>query len=358
MSSEERTNLAAIVEGNRKIRLEHRDIPTLGTNDVLISISSVGICGSDLKYWAYGKCGRFSLNGKSMVIGHEAAGVVTSVGSGVKHLKIGDRVTIEPGVPCKSCEICQGGRYNLCKKMRFCATPPVDGNLCNYYVHDADFCYKIPDNITTEEAAMLEPLSVAVYACERANIGLGQSIVIFGAGPIGILCGLVAKNSGASNICIVDIDEGRLAFAKSLGAANKTYFATLEASKDPSKVADDILEILGSDLGAHSSLECSGADSSLATGIHVTRPGGSVILVGRGSLSPSIPIVLAATKEVDIKGVFRYANNYPQSISLVSSGAIDVSKLITHRFTLQESEKAFEVAADSRQRAIKVMINC
>lgn len=325
---------------------------------MLVAIASVGICGSDLKYWAYGKCGRFSLDGVPMVIGHEASGIVASVGRAVTHLKPGDKIAIEPGVPCKSCEICLGGRYNLCKRMRFCATPPVDGNLSKYYIHDSDFCYKVPDVMTTEEAAMLEPLSVAVYACQRGDVGLGQSVVIFGAGPIGILCGLVAKSKGASQICIVDIDQERLRVAKDLGAAHTTFHSSIASSKDTEKLAADILAGLKSDFGPHCTIECSGADSSLSTGIQLTRPGGSVVMVGRGSMIPAVPLVCAATKEVDIRGVFRYANNYPQALALVSSGAIDVKPLITHRFSFEESEKAFETAVDSKQKAIKVMINC
>merc|ERR1719322_839830 len=197
-------NLAAVVIGNRNVELTPWEVKELDKNDVLISITSVGICGSDLKYWAYGKCGRFQLNNTPMVIGHEAAGRIEMVGTDVKHLKVGDRVAIEPGVSCKECEICIGGRYNLCPKMRFCATPPVHGNLCRFYRHDSSFCYKIPDDMTDEEGAMVEPLSVAVHTCRRALVRDGNRVLIFGAGPIGILCGLVAKQMGAVFVVVTD----------------------------------------------------------------------------------------------------------------------------------------------------------
>uniref|UniRef100_H2Y2K6 Sorbitol dehydrogenase n=1 Tax=Ciona intestinalis TaxID=7719 RepID=H2Y2K6_CIOIN len=350
----DKDNIAAIVKGDKTIELAKWKLPELKNNDVLLSISAVGICGSDLKYWAYGKCGRFNLEGKPMVIGHEAAGVVVQVGSSVKSLQVGDRVAIEPGVSCKTCSHCKSGRYNLCPEMRFCATPPVHGNLCQYFVHDADFCFKLPPNVSDEEGAMIEPLSVAVHTCRRACVTSGHHVLIFGCGPIGILCGLVAKHYGATQVTIVDIDQDRLEVAKKLGAADVVHKATT-TDNDPVTFAHTLREVANDD-GSHAALECSGADISLKTAVHASRPGGCVLLVGRGSMDVPMPMVAAGTYEIDIRGIFRYANRYPEAIELVSSGAVDVASLVTHRFTLQKAGDAFTTAVSPKEKAMKVMI--
>ncbi|XP_013401083.1 sorbitol dehydrogenase-like [Lingula anatina] len=344
-------NLAAVLHGKDDLRLEEIAVPEPGENEVQLSMGSVGICGSDIKYWAYGQCGRFKLT-DPMIIGHEGSGVVTKVGPGVKHLAVGDRVAIEPGVPCRTCELCKEGKYNLCPEVRFCATPPIDGNLSRFYVHAADFCFKLPDTLSMEEGAMVEPLAVCVYGCQRGGVTLGSRVLICGAGPVGIMAMMVAKALGASAVCITDIDNTRLSAARSLGADHVLKVTT----GDCEALAGVIQDTLG--CHPHVTLECSGSDQSLTTGIHATRPGGSVVLIGRGSMQPAIPIVLAATKEVDIKGVFRYANCYPKAISLLESGKVDVKPLITHRFNLMDSVKAFEAAKDRNSGAIKVMINC
>lgn len=349
-------NTAAVVEGDKSIKLVPSNLPPVGENDVLLSITSVGICGSDLKYWAYGKCGRFKLDGLAMVIGHEGAGKVEVVGKNVKHLKVGDRVAIEPGVSCKSCEVCASGRYNLCGKMRFCATPPVHGNLCRYFVHDADFCFKIPDHVSDEEGAMAEPLSVAIHTCKRAGVQNGHRVVIFGSGPIGILCGLVAKRMGAVMVVIADIAEHRLRDAQKYGAAD-LFYQVVKEDRDHLVLSKKLKELFSNKL-PHAAFECSGADSSLKTAMKTVGPGASVLLVGRGSAEVELPMVEAGTFEIDIKGIFRYANTYPTAIEMIANGEINVKQLITHRFNLEDSQEAFEAACDPKERAIKVMINC
>jgi L-iditol 2-dehydrogenase len=234
-------NLSAVLLEKGNLKLEQRPMPAkLGPNDVLIRIHSVGICGSDVHYWVNGCIGDFIVRAP-MVLGHETSGVVAQVGSGVKHLKQGDRVAIEPGVPCRMCQYCKHGQYNLCPDMGFCATPPYDGTLTRYFAHPADFCYKLPDHVSFEEGAMLEPLSVAVQACRRANITFGENVLICGAGPIGLVNLLTAKAQGAAKVCITDIDEHRLSVAKSLGA-DFTYRIT---KKDVRGMAEDIANLFG-----------------------------------------------------------------------------------------------------------------
>ncbi|XP_035686386.1 sorbitol dehydrogenase-like [Branchiostoma floridae] len=345
------SNLSAVLYAKDDLRLEHRDIKLPGENEVQIAMCSVGICGSDVKYWTHGKCGRFVLE-EPMVMGHESSGTVVAVGAGVTHLAKGDRVAIEPGVPCRTCRVCKEGRYNLCADMEFCATPPVHGSLCKLYNHAADFCYKLPDHVSFEEGAMLEPLSVAVYTCQRGEVKVGSKVLIFGAGPIGLLCLLVAKTRGASSVAITDIDDYRLAVAKEYGADHVIKVSTNDSQALAQTIA---AEMRGQ---PDVSLECSGVDSSFVTAIHATRSGGVVVLVGRGSLNVDVPIVNAAVREVDIRGVFRYCNNYPQALAMVASGQVDAKRLITHNFSLEESLKAFQTANSRESRAIKVMINC
>eukprot|EP00088_Acartia_fossae_P043635 TRINITY_DN4600_c0_g1_i10.p1 TRINITY_DN4600_c0_g1~~TRINITY_DN4600_c0_g1_i10.p1 ORF type:complete len:364 (-),score=81.80 TRINITY_DN4600_c0_g1_i10:24-1088(-) len=346
-------NICATLHKIDDIKLDICPIPEPAPGQVLLKMDSVGICGSDVHYWTHGAIGDFIVKAP-MVLGHEAAGVVEKLGPNVKNLKVGDRVAIEPGVPCRMCGYCKEGTYNLCPDMQFCATPPVHGNLAKYYVHAADFCYKLPDNMTLEEGALMEPLAVGVHACQRAGVCLGKKVLICGAGPIGLVNLLTAKAMGASEVVITDIMDNRLEVAKSLGA-DHVYKVKMGAKAED--MAQDIKNILGG-TGAHVTIECSGVESSIRFGIFSTRSGGCLVLVGLGRPEVTLPIVNAACREVDIRGIFRYANCYPKAIDLVASGRVNVKPLITHRFQLEETVKAFETAKTGAGGAIKVMIKC
>jgi len=344
-------NLSAVLLEKGNLKMEQRPIPKPGKNEVLIRIHSVGICGSDVHYWVNGCIGDFIVRGP-MVLGHETSGVVAEVGSDVKNLKPGDRVAIEPGVPCRTCDYCKNGQYNLCPDIAFCATPPFDGTLARYFAHAADFCFKLPDHVSFEEGALLEPLSVAVQACRRANITLGDSVLICGAGPIGLVNLLTARAHGAAKICITDVDEHRLAVAKSLGAD----FTYQVSKKDVRTLAEEVATLFGQK--PDKTIECSGAEPSIQLAIYATKSGGTIVLVGLGPAEVRLPIVNAAVREVDIRGVFRYANCYQVALAMVASGRINVKPLVTHRFKLEESLKAFETAKTGADHAIKVMIKC
>jgi len=345
-------NLSAVLHKKGDLRLENRPIPVPKDDEVLIRMSAVGICGSDVSYLVKGYIGDFVVN-SPMVLGHESAGVVAKCGKNVKNLKIGDRVAIEPGVPCRYCDNCKSGKYNLCKDVIFCATPPVDGSLCRYYTHASDFCYKLPENVTLEEGALLEPLSVGVHACRRAGVTLGTTVLICGAGPIGLVSLLVAKAMGASNILITDMVENRLELAKTLGAHHTVKIT-------PGVEVADLVKEVETKMGVRPdvTIECSGAESSIKLAILGTKSGGCVLLVGLGPSEVKVPIVDAATREVDIRGVFRYANCYPTALAMVASGVVDVKKLITHHFTIEETKEAFETSRTGAGGAVKVMIHC
>merc|ERR1719242_1766289 len=318
-------NLTAILYKTDDIRLEQQDVVEPGPDQVLLRMDSVGICGSDVHYWTHGAIGDFIVKAP-MVLGHEAAGVVAKLGSSVSNLKVGDRVAIEPGVACAGCDYCKTGVYNLCPGMQFCATPPVHGNLARYYVH----------------------------ACRRAGVSLGKRVLICGAGPIGLVNLLTARAMGASEVIITDIMDNRLEVAKSMGATH-TYKAT--RGKTAEEMAADVKELLGGEM-PDITIECSGVESSVRFGIMATKSGGCLVLVGLGKPEIMMPIVNAAVREVDIRGIFRYANCYPTAIAMVASGKVDVKPLITHRFKLEETIKAFETAKTGAGGAIKVMIKC
>ncbi|XP_066923109.1 sorbitol dehydrogenase-like [Clytia hemisphaerica] len=343
-------NLSCVLYGIDDMRIESRPTPKPGPNQVLLSMHSVGICGSDVHYWKHGRIGDFVVNAP-MVLGHEASGIVVETGEGVEHLKKGDRVAIEPGVPCRMCDCCKTGSYNLCPKMEFCATPPIDGSLCRYYVHAADFCYKLPDHVSCEEGALLEPLSVAVNACKRAQVKMGDHILVCGAGPIGLVSLLVAKACGATQVCITDLDENRLKVAKELGA-DMTFKIT---SRDGREVAEQVKKEFGR---IDKTIECSGAESSVHTAIYATASGGIAMLVGMGKAEINLPIFEVLVREIDVRGNFRYVNCYPTALDLVASGKVNVKPLITHRFKLEESHKAFTTSSSPGCNTIKVMISC
>ncbi|XP_034833443.1 sorbitol dehydrogenase-like [Maniola hyperantus] len=342
-------NLSAVLYKTKDLRLEQTPIPEIADDEVLLRMDCVGICGSDVHYWQSGCCGTFVLK-EPMIMGHEASGVVAKLGAKVKSLKVGDRVAIEPGVPCRYCEFCKTGRYHLCPDIVFCATPPVHGNLARYYKHAADFCYKLPDHVSMEEGALLEPLSVGIHACRRGGVTAGDVVLVLGAGPIGLVTVLAAKAMGASKILITDILQARLDVAKELGA-DHTLLVTRDSPE--AELVRKVHEILGGHPDI--SIDASGAQSTVRLSLLATKSGGVAVLVGMGNPELTVPLAGAVAREVDIRGIFRYVNEYPIALSLVASGKINLKPLVTHHFSLEESLEAYEVAR--RGLGIKVMIH-
>ncbi|XP_049871677.1 sorbitol dehydrogenase-like [Pectinophora gossypiella] len=342
-------NLAAILYKPKDLRLEKTSVPQIADDEVLLRMDSVGICGSDVHYWQSGACGHFLLK-DPMIMGHEASGVVEKIGAKVKNLKPGDRVAIEPGVPCRYCEFCKTGRYHLCPDIEFCATPPFHGNLCRYYKHAADFCYKLPDHVSMEEGALLEPLSVGIHACRRGGVQAGDIVLVLGAGPIGLVTMLAAKAMGASKILITDILQSRLDFAKKMGA-DETILVTKDSNE--ADLVKKIHELLGSHPDV--SIDASGAQATVRLALLATKSGGVAVLVGMGSPELTVPLAGAVAREVDIRGIFRYVNEYPIALSMVASGKVNVKPLVTHHYSLEETLEAYEVARQGL--GIKVMIH-
>lgn len=303
-----------------------------------------------MHYWEHGSIGQFIVK-DPMVLGHESAGVITQVGSAVTTLKVGDRVAMEPGISCRRCEPCKAGKYNLCENMAFAATPPYDGTLAKYYVLPEDFCYKLPDSLSLQEGALMEPLSVAVHIVRQARVTPGQSVVVFGAGPVGLLCCAVATAFGASKVIAVDIQQSRIEFAQ--GYATTSTFM-------PEKVAATVnAERLRreNDLGAGAdvAIDASGVEPSVHTGIHVLRNGGTYVQGGMGRSEIQFPIMAACSKELTLRGSFRYGSgDYKLAVELAATGKVDVKKLITGTVKFEEAESAFkEVKAG---KGIKTLI--
>lgn len=339
---------AAVLHKARDLRLEDVPTPEYGPDDVLVKIKSVGICGSDVHYWRTGHIGDFVVE-EPMILGHEVAGVVAEIGKNVTHLKPGDRVALEPGVPCRRCEACKTGRYNLCPDVRFFATPPIDGALSDYAVSPADFAYKIPDSMSLDAAALIEPLSVGIHACRRGNLSAGQRVFIAGAGPIGLTSLMAARAFGATEIFISDVRAHRLEIAKKLGATH-----VFDAKEDTEAMIREATGGRGVDLA----IECAGAELALVSCLKASKSGGTIVVVGLGEDSDyTLPMVELAVKELDIKGIFRYVYTYPAAINLLASGAVDVEAMITHHFPMDEMLTGFEYAEKGTDGAVKVMID-
>lgn len=274
-----------------------------------------------------------------MVLGHESSGIVEQVGSKVTTLKIGDRVTMEPGEPCRRCDACKVGTYNLCPEMAFAATPPYDGTLAQYYRLPEDLCYQLPDNLSLEQGALVEPLSVAVHLVRQASVSPGSSIVVFGAGPVGLLCCAVAKAFGASTVVAVDIQQGRLDFAKRFEATS-TFLPGAGSALDN---ATRLNEENGLSNGCDIVIDASGAEASINTGIHALRAGGTYVQGGMGRNEVNFPITAACTKELVIKGSFRYASgDYKLAIQLLAAQKVKAQELITDIVKFEEAERAFQ----------------
>jgi D-xylulose reductase len=273
-----------------------------------------------------------------MVLGHESSGIVTAVGDAVKTLKVGDRVAMEPGVPCRRCVRCKEGKYNLCPDMAFAATPPYDGTLAKYYSLPEDFCFKLPENVSLEEGALVEPLSVGVHIVKQGGVVPGSSVVVFGAGPVGLLCMAVARAFGATKIVAVDINAERLEFASKYAATH-----VVPSQREPVEdAAARIIKEAGLGSGADIVLDASGAEPAIQTAIHTLRVGGNYVQGGMGKSEITWPIAAMCTKELNVKGSFRYSSgDYQLAVDLITSGRVEVKSLITGKVKFLEAEKAF-----------------
>ena len=321
-------NQAAVLYAPHDIRIEERPVPRSGPREVLIEIKAVGVCGSDVHYYEHGRIGTYVVR-QPLILGHESSGVIVDVGEGVSRERIGQRVAIEPGVPDGVCRQCRTGHYNLCPNVRFFGTPPIDGAFTNYVTILSDFAYALPDQMSDEEGALIEPLSVGLWACRKAKLQGGDHVLITGAGPVGILAMKVALALGVTEITMTDISPQRLEVARKLGATRTVNVA--QQSLADAGVEADVL------------IECSGNQRALKDGILALQPAATAVAVG---MSPgeeaSIPLSFIQNREIILTGTFRYANTYADAIALVASGHIDLKPIITGHYTLAEAEQALQ----------------
>lgn len=339
---------AGVLYAPRDLRHERVPVPDPAPDEVLVEVTTNGLCGSDIHFYKEGRLGPFVVD-KPYIPGHEACGVVVREAVRPGGPRKGQRVAVEPGIPCRRCALCKSGRYNLCRDVLFMSAPPVNGTFAEYVAVAADFAHPLPDAVDDESGAFVEPLSVGVQACTRSGLRAASSVAVIGAGPIGLVTMLVARAFGAARAYLIDRLPSRLALAASLGAD-----ATINAAaEDP---AARIAELTGG-LGADFVFDASGSSAACASAPALAARGGSVTIIGwpeKASFPFRIESVIE--KELDLHGTNRYANAFPRAISLLASAKVDVHPLVSHRFRLEEVTSAFAFAADHPAETIKVMV--
>lgn len=327
-----------------QLRVEQRQARQLAPHQVRIDVMAVGVCGSDTHYFTHGRIGEFVLEAP-IVLGHEPAGIVTEVGSAVEGLRVGSRVSIEPGIACGLCANCKAGHYNLCPEMHFMATPPHDGCFATEIVWDTHFCHELPDELDFEQGALCEPLSVGLWACARSNVAVGDEVLVSGAGPVGLLAAEVARARGASRVVVSDVAEGRLDLVRSHGHEARL----VTPAGEPRLLAGD------GDAEFSVLLECSGAPGALADGLKSLRRGGRAVMIGIPTDDPQLPLGALHHRELQVSTIFRYCNTWPTALELLRTGRVDTMGLVTHRFDLAHVEDAL-MASSRLPGCVKAMV--
>lgn len=338
---------AAVMTDIETLEFEERSKPTPDNDEVLVRINSVGICGSDLHYYEKGHIGDFVVE-EPLILGHESAGEIVETGSEVTNIETGDRVTIEPGVPCRRCEHCKRGAYHLCDDITFMATPPDDGAFVEYVAWPADFVYKLPASVSLSEGALCEPLSVGIHASHRAGIELDNTVLITGAGPVGMMAMEAAHAAGAGEVYISDIVDTKLVRAAERGAAG-----TIDVSE---RDLTDAIHEATDGRGVDKVIEASGAKPVYTSALDAVRRGGVVTTVGLPEV-PEIPIDITnqTTKEIEVRGSFRYSNTYQEAVNLLRRGEVDVAGIIDDEYEFDNLETALE--AGHNPDIVKTMVS-
>lgn len=339
----------AIMTDVRKIEMIERDIPKIAANEVLVKLEYVGICGSDLHFYEAGRIGDLKAE-MPFVLGHEPGGTVVEVGEEVTHLKIGDRVALEPGRTCGECEFCQKGMYNLCPNVKFFAAPPVNGAFQEYIAHEAKLCFKLPDQIDTMEGALIEPLAVGFHAAIQGGAQIGQTAVVMGAGCIGLVTMLALKAMGLSRIYVVDIMQKRLDKALELGA---TGVINAKDIKDVPAEIRNITDGAGCDIV----FETAGTQITTTQAIEMAKKGSNIVLVGySASGHMDLPMSLALDKELTFKTVFRYRHIYPMAIEAVANKKINLKGIVTNVFEFDDIYQAMEASVEQKADIVKAVV--
>lgn len=338
----------AVMTGIKRMGYTQRPIPVPASNEVLVKLEYIGICGSDMHYYETGAIGDYVVK-PPFVLGHEPGGVVVEVGSNVKHLKVGDRVALEPGKTCGHCEFCKTGRYNLCPDVVFFATPPVDGVFQEYVAHEADLCFKLPDNVSTLEGALIEPLAVGFHAANQGGAHAGQVAVVMGAGCIGLVTMMALKAEGVSKVYVVDVMQKRLDKAMELGADGVINGKNEDAVEAVMKLTNGA----GCDLA----VETAGTEITTRQCVYMTKKGSNIVLVGYSKTGEmNLPMSLVLDKELTFKTVFRYRNIYPMAIEAVAAGKVNLKGIVTDIFDFDNIQNAMDKSIEDKANIVKAVI--
>lgn len=338
----------AVMNGIGKMGYVEREVPQPADNEVLVKLEYVGICGSDMHYYETGRIGDYVVK-PPFVLGHEPGGVVVEVGKNVKHLKIGDRVALEPGKTCGHCEYCKEGKYNLCPDVVFFATPPVDGVFQEYVAHEAALCFKLPDNVDTMEGALIEPLAVGFHAANQGGAHAGQTAVVFGAGCIGLVSMMALKAEGVSKVYVVDIMQKRLDKALELGATG--------VINSMDKNVQDEISRLTEGKGVDLVIETAGMEITTRQAIHIAKKGSTIVLVGYSKTGETtLPLSLALDKELTFKTVFRYRHIYPMAIEAVASGKVNLKGIVSNVFSFDDIQNAMDKSVSDKANIVKSVV--
>ena len=339
---------AVIIHATKDLRVEERAVETPGPGQVGIAIGAGGICGSDLHYFNHGGFGTIRVK-HPMVLGHEVAGTVTALGAGVETIAVGDRVAVSPSLPCNECEYCLKGQQNHCLNMRFYGSamrmPHVDGAFRQQLVAEASQCHKLADGVSLAEGAFAEPFAVTLHAVNRAGSLLGKRVLITGSGPIGALCVLAARVHGAREIIVTDVVDAPLAYARKVGADRTINVADAPEQLTALAAGKGTLDVM---------FEASGNAAALASGLAALRPRSTLVQLGLGG-DIALPQNVVVGKEIDIRGSFRFHEEFGLAVDLINQRRVDVRPLLSNTFPIDEAVKAFELASD-RSRSMKVQL--
>ncbi len=340
-------NKALYMNGKLNLNFKEVDIRQPEAGEILVKVEYCGVCGSDVHFYESGCIGVTPIEG-DLILGHEFAGTVEQVGAGVSNVAVGDRVVLEPGIPCGHCEFCQSGRYNLCPDMQFISCPPYQGAMRNYVTHPAHLAYKLPENVSTLEGALVEPLCVGMHAAQLGGVGLGKTVVILGAGCIGLTTLASCKAMSASRIIVTDLFQNRLDKALEMGADEVIN------GRETDTVAR-VMELTGG-MGADIVFETAGSRVTAAQTEALTKRGGTIVIVGNVMGDTPMNFYKIAHKELVIKTVHRYRNVFPLAVRAISEGKIDIKQIATDLFDFDDGIAAFEKALTDKQTVVKAVL--
>ena len=339
---------AVVIHHAMDLRVEDREAQTPGQGQVEVAIKRGGICGSDLHYYKHGGFGTIHLK-EPMVLGHEVAGEVTKLGAGVTNVKVGDIVAVSPSRPCGQCVYCQKGQQNHCLEMLFYGSamrfPHIQGAFQQLLVADATQAHIIAKGVSIEEAAFAEPFAVTLHAIVRAGSLANKRVLVTGCGPIGALAIIAARVHGAQEIVATDVSDFTLGLAKKIGADHIINVATNADAIAPFKANKGYFDIM---------IEASGNEAALHMGLEVLKPRSTLIQLGLGG-NIALPQNMIVSKEIEIKGSFRFHEEFVLAVDLINKKRVDLKPLLTEVMPLAQAREAFDLASD-RSRAMKVQI--